>query len=94
LIKSFKHAGLEKFFKTGSKAGINPAHAKRLGFQLNKLNEAETVFDMDLPGFGLHQLKGNLYPRWSISVDRLWRLTFEFANGNATVIDYEDYHTG
>lgn len=60
--------------------------------QLAALDTAITIDDMDLPGFRLHRLKGELAGRWSITVNGNWRLTFEFLNGNATIVDYEDYH--
>jgi len=60
--------------------------------QLADLDTAQTIDDMDLPGFRLHPLKGNLAGRWSITVSGNWRLTFEFRDGNTYVLDYEDYH--
>lgn len=60
--------------------------------QLAALDTAQAVVDMDIPGFGLHPLKGKLRGRWSIAVNGNWRLTFEFQDGNAYVLDYEDYH--
>ena len=60
--------------------------------QLAALDSAELVDDMDIPGFKLHPLKGDLQGRWSISVSGNWRLTFVFLDGNAEVLDYEDYH--
>lgn len=92
MIKSFKHKGLAKFYETGSRAGIQPAHAKRLRMQLAALDTAQTVEDMDVPGFRLHPLKGIDKGRWSIMVNGNWRITFEFINGDAYVLDYEDYH--
>lgn len=92
MIKSFKHKGLAKFYETGSRAGIQPAHAKRLRMQLAALDTAQTVEDMDVPGFRLHPLKGIDKGRWSIMVNGNWRITFEFVNGDAYVLDYEDYH--
>ena len=56
------------------------------------LDTAVTIEDMDIPGYRLHALKGNQQDRWSISVDKNWRLTFEFHDGNAYLLDYEDYH--
>jgi proteic killer suppression protein len=47
---------------------------------------------MDIPGFRLHPLKGDAKGRWSVAVSGYWRMTFEFINGNAYVLDYEDYH--
>ena len=92
MISSFRHKGLKKFFETGSKAGIQTAHAKVLRMQLAALDTAQTIEDMDIPGFRLHPLKGADRGRWSIWVNGNWRLTFEFRDGNAFVLDYEDYH--
>jgi proteic killer suppression protein len=92
MIKKFKHKGLEKFHKTGSTAGIQSAHKSKLGYQLDALDTAVVIDDMDMPGWGLHPLKGQQKGRWSIEVSGNWRLTFEFENGDAYVVDYEDYH--
>lgn len=92
MIKSFRHKGLEKFFETGSKAGIQPHHAKRLRMQLTALDTAQSIEDMDIPGFRLHPLKGGDTGRWSVWVNGNWRTTFEFVDGHAHVLDYEDYH--
>ena len=92
MIKSFKHKGLKRFFETGSTAGVKANHAKRLRMQLAALDTAQVIGDMDLPGFNLHPLKGNRAGQWSISVSGNWRITFEFDNGNAHIVKYEDYH--
>ena len=92
MIKSIRHKGLAKLFESGSAAGIKASHTKRLWFQLAALDTARVIDDMDIPGFGLHPLKGKLKGRWSISVNGNWRLTFEFKDGNVYVLDYEDYH--
>jgi len=92
MILSFKHKGLKKFYETGSKAGIQVAHAKRLRFMLSALDTALRIDDMDIPGFKLHALTGSRKNIWSISVSGNWRLTFKFENGNAHVVNYEDYH--
>lgn len=60
--------------------------------QLAALDTAQKVEDMNIPGFRLHPLKGQEKGRWSIWVSRSWRLTFEFRDGDAYVLDYEDYH--
>lgn len=60
--------------------------------QLAALDTAQTIDDMDIHGFRLHSLKGELQGRWSISVNGNWRVTFEFKDGNVYVLDYEDYH--
>lgn len=92
MITSFRHKGLRKYFESGSLAGIQPAHANRLKMQLVALDTAQTIEDMDIPGFRLHPLKGGEHGRRSIWVNGNWRVTFEFENGNAFVLDYEDYH--
>jgi proteic killer suppression protein len=92
VIKSFKHKGLRRYFETGSKAGIQTKFAGRLRLQLAALDTAQVIEDMDVPGYRLHPLKGRAKNRWSIWVSGNWRLTFEFRDGNAFVLDYEDYH--
>lgn len=92
MIKSFLHKGLEVFFHTGSKAGIQPAHAKRLRLQLAKLEAAKGPRDMNLPGWRLHTLKGSLRGHWAVWVDQNWRMTFRFEHEDAVLVDYQDYH--
>jgi proteic killer suppression protein len=92
MIKSFKHSGLEKFFKTGSKAGIQPAHASKLEVQLGILNAAVKPSDMGASNWGLHPLKGDLKDHWAVWVNGNWRLTFRLEGEDAVVVDYQDYH--
>jgi proteic killer suppression protein len=92
MIKSFKHKGLEKFYLTGSKAGIQPAHAVRLREQLTALNLATTAADLDRPAWKLHALHGELRGSWAISVNANWRLTFQVNGRNVEILDYQDYH--
>ncbi len=92
MIKSFRHKGLKRFYEKGSASGIQPHHAKRLRMQLVALDTAASIDDMDIPGFKLHPLKGSDKGRWSIWVNGNWRITFEFRDGHAFVLDYEDYH--
>jgi len=92
MIQSFRHKGLRRFYEMSSLAGIQPQHGKRLRMQLAALDSAQVIEDMDIPGFRLHPLKGADRGRWSIWVNGNWRLTFEFRDGQAYVLDYEDYH--
>ena len=92
MIKTFAHKGLQAFFITGSKAGIQPAHAPRLRRQLAQLNTASMPSDMNVMGWKLHPLKGELAGHWSVWVNGNWRLTFKFTNGDAELVDYQDYH--
>lgn len=92
MIKSFKHKGLKNYFESGTTRGIQAAHSKKLRLQLAALDTATFIDDMDIPGYQLHPLKGNRKGFWSISVSGNWRVTFEFSDGNAFILDYEDYH--
>ena len=92
MIRSFRHAGLEAFFRTGSKAGIQPKHAKRLQLQLGRLDVASRSHDMAVPSWRLHPLQGDQQGRWVVWVDENWRLTFAFEGKDAVLVDYEDYH--
>ena len=92
MIRSFRHKGLEAFYAWGSLAGIQAQHAKRLRMLLAALDTAQAIGDMDIPGFRLHPLQGTEKGRWSIRVNANWRLTFDFHDGHAYVLDYEDYH--
>jgi proteic killer suppression protein len=92
VIKNFKHKGIRKFYETGSHAGIQPSHASRLARQLARLNSASSPKDMNIPGWKLHELKGDLAGKWAVSVNGNWRLIFEFTDGDAQNIDYDDYH--
>lgn len=89
MIKSFMHKGLQGFFETGSKAGIQPHHAAKLGRQLVRLDLAQNADDMNVPGWKLHQL---LTGHWSIWVNGNWRITFNFEGKHAVLVDYQDYH--
>ncbi len=92
MIKSFRHKGLKRFFTTGSIAGINPKHAARLEERLQALHTAIAINDMDIPGWRLHLLKGDHAGFWSINVTGNWRVVFEFKDGHAYIVNYEDYH--
>lgn len=92
MIKSFRHDGIERFFRTGSKAGIQPKHAKRLRLQLGRLDAARGAADMNLPGWDWHPLVGGLAGHWAVTVSKNWRLTFTFEGTDAVLVDYQDYH--
>jgi proteic killer suppression protein len=92
VIKSFRHRGIERFFRHGSKAGIQPKHAEKLSRQLFALDNAKNAQDMNATGWRLHQLKGDLAGHWSIDVSGNWRLTFAFDGVDAILVDYQDYH--
>jgi len=92
MIKSFKHKGLENFFKTGSLRGIQAIHRDKLQIILNRLNNMCNIIDIDIPSFRLHKLSGKMQNLWSITVQANWRITFEYDGMNVYVVDYQDYH--
>jgi proteic killer suppression protein len=92
MILSFKHKGLERFFKDGRKSGIQAKHTKRIQLILGLLNAATSPSDMNLPGLFLHSLSGKRADTWAVRVSGNWRITFRFTEKNAEIVDYEDYH--
>ena len=92
MIKSFKHKGLEKFYRTGSKKGIQASHSNKLRMQLAALDTAHSLEDLDIPSYRLHQLSGDRKSIWSITVNGNWRITFKFSESNVYIVNYEDYH--
>ena len=91
MIKSFAHKGLRLFFETGKTSGIDAAHAQKISDRLAFLHSATCIEDMDLPGYRLHPLKGKLAGHWAINVSANWRIVFKFEDGDAYVVNYEDY---
>ena len=81
MIKTFRHKGLETFFRTGSKVGIQPHHATKLRVMLTTLDNAKCPEDMNAPGWRLHSL-----------VNGNWRMAFTFDGDDAELVDYLDYH--
>jgi len=92
MIKSFKHKGLKKYFQTGNISGIQAKHQHKVPMQLTAIDTAQDIEDINLPGFKLHLLKGNRNGIWSIAVNGNPRVTFEFIDGNASILNYEDSH--
>ena len=87
MIQRFKHKGLELFFRTGIKSGIQVKHAKRLKLILGRLNASTAPEDMDLPGLILHQLSGERADIWLVRVSGDWRVTFRFNDEHAEIVD-------
>ena len=54
--------------------------------------EAKKAEDMAVPNWRLHALQGKLAGHWAATVNGNWRLTFRFENGDAHLVDYQDYH--
>ena len=92
MIVSFRHKGLERLYRTGSKRGVQPAHATKLIRILSVLDVATTPEDVALPSFRLHPLHHELAGHWSVWVNGNWRVTFRFVNQDVELVDYQDYH--
>jgi toxin HigB-1 len=92
MIRSFSHKGVELFFNTGLKSGIQPKHANKLRLQLAVLDNATSVQDLSVPSWKLHALQGSLTGHFSIRVDENWRLTFRFVGVDVELVNYRDYH--
>ncbi len=92
MIRSFEHKGLRRFWETGSRAGIQHSHAARLRLILQRLDAAKEVQDVNFHGARLHALKGGMKGLWSLTVNGNWRITFRFEEGDAYVVNYQDYH--
>ena len=92
MIVSIKHKGLQQLFEYDASKLINPAHEVRIRTILTILDGAERINDVNLPGFGLHKLKGSKQERWSVKVSGNWRITFHYQNGDVQDVNLEDYH--
>lgn len=92
MILSIRHKGLRRLYDEDDPRGVIAEHAEKLRDILVRLDAAATVEDMDLPGFRLHPLKGNLKGFWAVTVRANWRVIFRFVTHNATDVDYVDYH--
>jgi len=92
MIINFIHKGLRKFYASGSTAGIQKKHEKKLRLILANLDQAHSSDDMDLPGLYMHQLKGDRKDIWSVRVSGNWRITYRFTGRDVEIVNYEDYH--
>lgn len=92
MIENFRHKGLKRFFERGEGRGLPAEHLEKIANILTLLNVATAPNGMDVPGFRLHPLTGELKGFWSVTVRANWRIIFRFENGNAFDVDYVDYH--
>lgn len=92
MIKSFKHKGLERLWTLGEEKAFNKQDIKRISNRLEFIHKARTVEEINLPGFKLHPLKGDRKGVYAVTVRANYRITFEFIDGNAYILNYEDYH--
>lgn len=92
MIVNFRHRGLKRLYERGDRRGIRPDFVEKVENILAALDAAQTVQDMDLPGFRLHPLSGNLRGFWAVTVRANWRVIFRFEHGRALDVDFTDYH--
>jgi proteic killer suppression protein len=92
LIRSFRHKGLRRLLVDGDRRGFPADYTDKLERILARLQAARTISDMDLPGYRLHQLKGELKGFYAVTVKANWRLIFRLSDGEVEDVDYLDYH--
>jgi toxin HigB-1 len=92
MIRTFRHRGLRRLFKNDDRRSLNPEHVEKIARVLALLQRASRVEDMDLPGYRLHSLKGELAEFWSVTIRANWRIIFRFEGTDATDVDLIDYH--
>lgn len=92
MIESIKHKGLKRLYEKGDKSKLRADIAAKAERFLTFLDEAQDVKELDLPGYGLHRLMGNMRGFWSVAVSRNHRIIFRFVNGAALDVDLVDYH--
>ena len=92
MIRTIRHKGLKRLHEDNDTRGVMAEPAVKLRDILARLDAALAVADMDLPGFRLHQLKGELKAYWAVTVRANWRVIFRFEHGHAYDVDYVDYH--
>lgn len=92
MIRLIRHKGLRRLYEEDDSRGVISEHVEKLRDILARLDAAATAADMDLPGFRLHPLKGNLKGFWAVTVRANWRVIFRFAQGDVLDVDYVDYH--
>lgn len=92
MIRNIRHKGLAALYYEDQSKGVQQAHVRRLRQIMALLDSAADPEAMNAPGLRLHALKGNLAEYYAVAVSGNWRVTFRFEEGDATDIDYVDYH--
>jgi toxin HigB-1 len=92
MIKRFQHRGLKRLFEDDDRKGINAEHVEKVRRILAHLKSSSQPEDMDIPGFRLHLLRGDMEGFWSVTVRANWRIVFRFEDGDVTDVDLIDYH--
>lgn len=92
MIESFRHRGLKRLYQHKDRSGIGGDMLRRVEEILSILDAAETISELDIPGYRLHPLTGPLKGLWSVRVTGNWRIVFRFEDGAAWDVDLVDYH--
>ena len=92
MVGSFKHRGLKRLYERGDRSGIRPDLLETVEDILARLDEAATPQALNLPGYRLHPLKGDLEGFWSVTVRANWRIVFRFEGTDALDVELIDYH--
>ncbi|MDP4250105.1 MAG: type II toxin-antitoxin system RelE/ParE family toxin [Bacteroidota bacterium] len=92
MIAGFRHKGLKLFYDKGNASKLQPQHVVKIRLILTRLDAATSPGDMNVPGYGLHQLAGDWAGFWAVKVDKNFRIVFRFDGLNMLDVDYLDYH--
>ncbi len=92
MIVSFRHKGLNLFYEKGDPSKLQPQHISKIRLILTRLDAARAPKQLNVPGYGLNQLKCALNNFWSVKVDKNFRIIFRVNQENAHDVDYTDYH--
>ena len=92
MIKSFRHRGLQRLYERGDRSRIAPTLVDKVETALGLLDVAETPAAVNLPGYRLHPLRGDMRGFWSIRVSGNWRIIFRFDDRDVCDVDLVDYH--
>ena len=92
MIASFKHRGLKRLYEKGDRSGIRADLFEKVLRILTLLDAANAPEALDLPGYHLHPLKGDLRGFWAVTVRANWRIIFRFSDGQAQDVELVDYH--
>ena len=92
MIRRFRHRGLRRLYIDDDRRGLNAEQVDKIARVLAFLNRAARPEDMNLPGFSLHPLKGDLAGFWSVTIRANWRIIFRFEDTDVTDVDLIDYH--
>ena len=92
MIVGFRHRGLRRLFEDDDRSRLSPEQVEKIAVILARLDAAEEIREMNVPGLRLHRLAGKLKGFWSVTVNANWRIIFHFEDGQAFDVDLVDYH--